>query len=584
MKRLFDKKSDSSVSLAEATRAKAFSIAGVLFLSCFCALYLYWGGNLAVTVHDQLDGEVLSYVLRSKDITSVFKHTFDTFMSGKADVEVPAPGMLLFYYLFPASTAYVIGLYFVRITAFIGLFDFLLKVKVQAIIAFSVSILYALLPVYSVYGLGIMGVPLVAAAFIDLRENKQVIGSYIILFLYVLNSSLSLVGYAVITLLSVVLYIWQRLSKTGCFKLQLIGFCEIVICYFICNIGLIKTITGKDNFISHRTEFVFVQKNSFFDTFWEMFIHGQYHAASCQERLICVILIALFAVSLSLISKRTTINLKHILLYSCVLLLLLIALFYAFYNSSVGFRLREIVFGNSALRSFQFDRFYWLNPFLWYTGFALALSCIYDMISNNKCKIVLLLIILALIGFQGAGILRKSEIKDNIKLNIYGQTKGVVTWNQFYCDDIFNNITEYLGSEKERAGVVSVGLFPSIPLFYGYKCIDGYSNNYDLNYKTQFGSVIKDELAKDGTISHYFYGWGNRCYVFSSELGQNFFIRKDSVGSISLLINTNELKKMGVSYILSAVQIRNTPDLNVTFLKMFDSDDSLYRIYLYHIN
>ncbi|HAC1236815.1 TPA_asm: hypothetical protein GI556_11760, partial [Listeria monocytogenes] len=80
----------------------------------------------------------------------------------------------------------------------------------------------------------------------------------------------------------------------------------------------------------------------------------------------------------------------------------------------------------------------------------------------------------------------------------------------------------------------------------------------------------------------YYDNWGNRCYIFSAELGKNYDFGKDSKKHIKQLdFNTEAFKKVGGEYVLSAVPIDNASEVGLQFEKAFDNKESYWKIYLY---
>lgn len=66
--------------------------------------------------------------------------------------------------------------------------------------------------------------------------------------------------------------------------------------------------------------------------------------------------------------------------------------------------------------------------------------------------------------------------------------------NQFYAENMFEEIKEYTDKKTDVYRVVSIGIFPSIDLQNGFYCLDGYSNNYSLEYKHESRFIIEKEL------------------------------------------------------------------------------------------
>ena len=94
-------------------------------------------------------------------------------------------------------------MFFVRIVAFCALFALLKDFKVNDIISFMVSIMYASLPIYSVYGLNSMGIPLVWLGIRKLSGYEDLMKSYILIGIYGLFSSLVVSGFYILPLMIV---------------------------------------------------------------------------------------------------------------------------------------------------------------------------------------------------------------------------------------------------------------------------------------------------------------------------------------------------------------------------------------------
>jgi hypothetical protein len=133
-------------------------------------------------------------------------------------------------------------------------------------------------------------------------------------------------------------------------------------------------------------------------------------------------------------------------------------------------------------------------------------------------------------------------------------------------------------------------LSPAVPAYNGFFTIDGYSSIYGLNYKKKFREVIGSELQKYPSQLAKFDSWGNRCYLFSSELlsvwnHKDIIIPKNSGIVINKLdYNFNKLKELGCDYILSTVEVDKVQNPNLVFQKKFEHADLPYSIYLYNIN
>ncbi|MHA1863019.1 MAG: DUF6044 family protein, partial [Candidatus Thorarchaeota archaeon] len=156
------------------------------------------------------------------------------------------------------------------------------------------------------------------------------------------------------------------------------------------------------------------------------------------------------------------------------------------------------------LRMFQFHRFYRLFPLLWYILFALALSVIKKGPSFRNIPINQLLV-LALVFMQLSIVLpyNWAVISRN-----YGSQDQNLTYREFYAEDVFTQIADDIGIPQEDYRIINIGIHPAVAQHSGFHTLDGYLNNYPLEYKLQFRNIIGYELAKDEGLTSYFDDWG----------------------------------------------------------------------------
>lgn len=130
-----------------------------------------------------------------------------------------------------------------------------------------------------------------------------------------------------------------------------------------------------------------------------------------------------------------------------------------------------------------------------------------------------------------------------------------------------------------------MGIDPAAALYHGFYCIDGYSNNYDLEYKHKFRKIIAPELERNDWLKGYFDDWGNRCYLFFSEIPGYFNVEKDTCWVNNLQLDTQALKEMGCEYIFSALYIVNSKELNLQWMDeiTFDTEGSYYQVFIYKV-
>ena len=135
-------------------------VIGLLIVLTAMVPYLILGENMIVFYPDQLDGEVLGYILHAKYLFTGID-TYPEMMNGISENGLfpPAPLLVLLYKILRPAAAFVWNQIFCMVTAYIGMY-FCIKTAVNNnIIAVFCGILFAYLPLLSVYGLCQYGLP-----------------------------------------------------------------------------------------------------------------------------------------------------------------------------------------------------------------------------------------------------------------------------------------------------------------------------------------------------------------------------------------------------------------------------------------
>jgi hypothetical protein len=275
------------------------------------------------------------------------------------------------------------------------------------------------------------------------------------------------------------------------------------------------------------------------------------------------------------------------LLFILLLTQLGIALLVGFYKWHGFNYLKEHI---SLLNMFQLERFDSLGPFLWYLIFALSLSLICEIEHGKFIAVTCILFQLYYVLINNNDSC--NQLQHNLKA-AYHKIKGEhlqhgyydLTFKEYFSENLYKEIKDYIAVPQKDYRVVSIGLYPNIANFNGFYTLDGYIANYPLEYKHQFRKIIEKELNKSERWRKYFDYWGSRCYVFVSELDKGWFEnKKDNHNKINNLdLNTAQLKAMGGKYIFSALEIVNADQNQLALLKIFERDDSPWRVYLYRV-
>lgn len=534
-------------------------------------------------IHDQLDSDILTYIIKAK---APFAATIPEMLNGTVSASMTPPAILFTvpYMLFKPATAFSISYIVIAEIAFCGMYLCVYRILKSAWISLVIGILFASLPFYPVYGLSVMGQPLVVYSFYCLWSewnNRRAI-PYLLIVIFALSSSLVLVGYADLLILCVIgVY---GLIRHRNVKLFFIGVGVLLLLYIITNLNLLSSIAGIGSFLSHKTEYVITASNeSAYVVADKMFNEGHYHSASLHHEIIFIAEGSILAV-LIFANRFDEKDKKRILqMMSLFVLSLLIAGFYAFWrcNKIVNFRNQM----GGILIEFQIDRFYWLYPVIWYLLLAYSLYFMWNLMrTGNWLKVIPIISVIWInFSFVWNGSILKINwefIKSGKHLSQYDSVEG------FFQEDLFDAIEVYIlnqsGKKINEYKVISVGLYPSIALYNGFYCLDGYSNNYDVRYKHDFRKIISEEINKDESIRKYYDNWGNRVYAFASEIPRLYYISKEEKREInSLSYDFGQLKKMGCDYIFSSVSINNCDKIKL--LDIFDTETSYYRVFLYEV-
>lgn len=322
-------------------------------------------------------------------------------------------------------------------------------------------------------------------------------------------------------------------------------------------------------------------------------------------------------------------------------LIICTALLAVLWNSNLIVSLRLSIGG--MLTYFQADRIYWCFPFLWMLvlGMLLESICRVGEYPWEKCRniigetsdmqgqgkhekstavgggvdrtdvnephhredsrratgsrflwkhVIPVLCCLLLLGIEGLQILRDSPLNKNIRLMLFKDYKQI-TWESIYMDDVFARIDQVIGNDKDHYSVVSLGIYPSVALYHGYTCADGYSNNYDLAYKHRFRQIMARELEESPESLHYFDEWGNRLYLTGAPYGINGMVPKAQPPYFDLDYDLDAMQALNIRYLLSAAPVElSSASLEQTNLRLellegspFTDDTAYYEIWVYRI-
>lgn len=565
---------------------------GFLVVAVLMLPYVLLGQGSYVQVHDQVDGEILNYIYQAKYL---FKgNIVPEFMNGmsKAAMTPPAPFGVLFYVVLPPYVAFVVMQGFVMLVGFWGMYCLCKKMGMLEEIAFVTAVLFASMPFYPTYGLAALGQPLLILCFAELIRGMKKPLPFLGILLYAGFSSLTLVGYIWVCLgVLVGLGLILKKQPAKCFWA---GWFVLVLTYVLTNLELFASLLGN-GFTTHREEMVLTATADLWEKFKELFFVGGSYSN--------VYSVAIFAVTLAVLviggacvakncrckdvtgaeiaALRTSLR-EMIMLLVLIIILTLCAVLW---NSQGIVELRKSLGGIFAY--FQADRVYWTFPFLWMMLLAVVLQVLFLLGKGKNVvkRTILFTTCFVLLALEGYQILRDSNFNKNIRLLLIEDYEQV-TWESIYMEEVFEDIDELLDKDKENYSVVSLGIYPSVALYNGYTCADGYSNNYDLDYKHAFRRIQAAELEKNDEVRKYIDEWGNRLYLVDAKSGINGMVGKNQgLAYEGLSYDTEAMRDLNIKYVFAAAPITDASDMGWDVIEgsPFQSENSYYAIWVYDI-
>lgn len=534
-------------------------------------------------IHDQLDETLFTYVVNAKYLGTGVKQ-FPEMLGGinASGMQPSAVLFILLYKIFPVFPAFILQYFIVCASAYFGMYLLVREWTNSSLLATMIAGIFSMLPMLSVYGLSVMGVPLLVYAFESLYQKKRKILSYLIIVFFGLTTHLVLIGYVVLSFwgLAVVILLCKKQYHKWFFG----GFGLLTGVYLFVNYSLFyELFFGQGDYISHREELV-----NYGSSIWEnskrLFLESGQHVPSYHKYLIIPILILLIIEGICYYKKLENRRKKQYqLAIGIFITLIVIAAFYGFCNSQIIADLKNSATG--FLRYFQMERYYWLYPSLWYMEAALLLGILWQQ-QLRWLKTIGKLILVIILLLPTAKLVKDVSIPyTNInQINNGSGITGYITWENFYAEDLMKEIDTFLGREKSTYRIAHLGISPAPSLMYGFYTIDGYSNNYPLSYKHEFRQIIEKELQENEEMRLYFDNWGSRCYLFNHVTGTYYMLGKNNtVKYQNLQINTQQMKAMGCEYLFSGAEIEGAKEIGMELLEVFETEKSYWKIWLYQL-
>ncbi len=572
---------------------------GLVFLAIMITPNLLLGEGSVFTIHDQWDESLMNYVLTARHMG---ESTVPEMLGGinASGLQPSAVLFALFYCVMPAFWAFLCTYILVVLCGFEGMYFCVRELTDSSILAVLAAGCFCMLPLYPVYGLSQMGIPLLLYAYMRLNKPKTCFGkgviiSLVLVLLFGLNSHLVYTGYVVLAFWAVTILI--ALIKRRFVVWSGVGFGALLLTYVLTNLNLFaeilfgQSLNGQSSYVSHREEMI----NSampFFKTVKTVFTESAQHAFSYHTKLIVPVVVLLIAGAIFYKGLNEDARKRYQLALGGMAVLVGVAVFYGICKSEPVVDFKNSVTG--FLHYFQMERFYWIYPAGWYLEFALVCSFGWTMGKQQNSEgirsfIISLPVQLVVIGLillpTAKTILYNSDFYRNVNQKNNGShITGYISWESFYAEELMEQIDEAIGREKSEYRIVHLGISPAPALMHGFYTVDGYSNNYPLAYKHAFRKVIAAELDKTTETAVYFDAWGNRCYLFNSQTGNYWMLKKgNGVVYEDLEFDMETLTDLGCEYLLSGGEIADAEDMGLEPMGYFETEESYWGIWLYQL-
>jgi len=539
---------------------------GLLLVFLYFLPAIITGDNHYILIHDFLDSTVAhiksmidnGIVFDNNGIIPILSGIPRSYYLTSADLKV------WLFLLLPPYWAVLANLFLIKATAFLGLF-LLLDSYVLAAgparskAAFITAVLFSLVPFYPDYGISSAGVPLVAYAFINLFEKRRVAISFAIMVYYALFSWLVLGGVFVCASAALVILVYMIRQKKFP-ALPFIALCLLALVYVAANFQLFVNYFNPME-ATHREEIKPLgEKLPAIGAALGILFVSQFHAGTCCAFVMVAAFIVLWR------SKHAENPRWNHLLMAFVSLAALMVFTSVFKIIFSGFKL---------IQEFQFDRFFFLYPAMCYTLFG---AVIHTFLKEKRVKLLALLASLVLV----TGLAFDHFVTDET-LRVCG-VDGHPGFRDFYDTELFGEIKGELCEPGKELKVACLGMYPAVAEYNGISTVDGYIQIYPLEYKHRFQRVIQAELDKDPVLWDYFCNWGERCYLYSAELGRYYMYSGRSGKSVEALdIDCEALSGLGCGYILSAVGIDNYESLGLRYVGSYSHPGSYWNIRVYSL-
>jgi len=544
-------------------------LTAVLFLIYFSP-YIIKGKNTFVQIHDNLnqinqfsifDGKFQGGLLPSEKIP-------DATLPGVNPIfRVGQISLSKLFFSFDYFWGYVLNEFLYRLLGFLGFFYllriFTKKTSFPDYLLILISFSFIALPFWSPGHLSISGIPLLILAFYHFYHRKNLLISYLIVILYAFYSNFFASGifiFFIIIFAFIYLFLKRKLNRHLIWGVVLLFVGLMISHYPFFLIQFVYKI--QTNRISQS--FSGLGFSATLKRIFSHFISSHIASQSFHSRFILQSSVMFMFL---LFFYRKFRHLKLILLLWTFLL-------FSSFIYGIYYYQPFLDFYNKLEIGFRLERFYFLNPAIWYLLWGILLIEFYQIMKNKKTAQIILLIFISLqIGY----CLKNSTLMAYL---------GKPTFKEFFSKEQFSAIEAKLEGNKNDYRVGCIGFFPSVANYNGFKTIDSFSVYYPLEFKQKFYEIIKDELKQNPEVEDFFQNWGIHVFLFDDKIAKYYYDQdyiKQNIREIKCDLNIEELGKFKVKYLFSTAEISNAEKIGLEEICKSNDSKFYYRFFVYEI-
>ena len=573
------------------------------------------GPRAFILIHDNLEAEVvwLTVLARQHAVLAAPGTAVAPIMDGLPR-EALRSGLsvtMLVFSALPDSPllAYLLHEALARLAGLLGMYWLLRRYGLaqdgQRGLAAGVALLWAMLPAYSVFGLSVLGQPLLLRAALDLRAGRGLKTAGAVCAGLPLWSSFVLVGpFVAVVWGGGLLLDWARRGRAAwpAVGRGAAGLLLLLTGYVLVEWQLFYGLLIHKTFVAHREAFDLTRLlppggvGAGLREAGRLFLMGHYHASPFFKGGIALA-IGLGMWRLKPAARRQVAGQVAALLALAAALSVLAGL-----APLISARLQARL---PLLHSFTLARFYFLLALPWVLALVAVLRALSESINqqpvvenqesaaenkkqetrNQKLKTRLPYALLAL---QLPLVLAANpEFTNNARALLGRPRPDAPGYAAYVAPRLLGRVRAFIQARTGQAPaayrVACLGLPPGVAQLNGFYTLDAYQTVYPLAYKQAFRPIIAGELAKSPVLAAYFDAWGNRCYVFSAELGRDFRPGPLAPPPVRhLAFNAAAFRALGGRYLLSVVELANPAESGLRPLAVFTDSAAYWRtIYLY---